>query len=127
MASLAADASARRLRGAALLDALHAQCSACMGDVAAHRLALRLLRAAAEPYFAMLARWLGEGEVDDPYGEFMVQEDAVSICCGQLWAEGWGQRLHALPSPSSWLLLLVAPWAVLGPALAHPCACLHTG
>ncbi|KAL4425465.1 hypothetical protein ABPG75_009481 [Micractinium tetrahymenae] len=76
VASLAADASARRLRGAALLDALHARCSACMGDAAAHRLALRLLRAAAEPYFAMLERWLGEGEVDDPYGEFMVQEDA---------------------------------------------------
>ncbi len=78
MASLAADASARRLRGAALLDALHSRCGGCMGDAAAHRLALRLLRAAAEPYFAMLGRWLGEGEVDDPYGEFMVQEDAVS-------------------------------------------------
>ncbi|KAL4418839.1 hypothetical protein ABPG77_001502 [Micractinium sp. CCAP 211/92] len=25
----------------------------------------------------MLGRWLGEGEVDDPYGEFMVQEDAT--------------------------------------------------
>lgn len=77
VASLAAEASARRLRGAALLDLLHARCGASMGDAAAHRLALRLLRAAAEPYFAMLERWLREGAVDDPYREFMVQEDAV--------------------------------------------------
>jgi hypothetical protein len=78
VASLAAEASSGRLRGAALLDLLHARCAAAMGDGAAHRLALRLLRAAAEPYFAMLERWLCEGTVDDPYAEFMVQEDSVS-------------------------------------------------
>ena len=58
VASLAADASSGRLRGAALLDLLHARCAGAMGDAAAHRLALRLLRAAAEPYFGMLERWL---------------------------------------------------------------------
>ena len=78
VASLAAETSSGRLRGAALLDLLHARCAAAMGDGAAHRLALRLLRAAAEPYFSMLERWLCEGTVDDPYAEFMVQEDAVS-------------------------------------------------
>ena len=35
-------------------------------------------RAAAEPYFAMLERWLVEGLLDDPYSEFMVQEDKAS-------------------------------------------------
>ena len=58
VASLAAEASSGRLRGAALLDLLHARCAGAMGDAAAHKLALRLLRAAAEPYFAMLERWL---------------------------------------------------------------------
>lgn len=58
VASLAAEASSGRLRGAALLDLLHTRCAGAMGDAAAHRLALRLLRAAAEPYFGMLERWL---------------------------------------------------------------------
>lgn len=58
VASLAAEASSGRLRGAALLDLLHARCAGAMGDAAAHKLALRLLRAAAKPYFAMLERWL---------------------------------------------------------------------
>lgn len=58
VASLAAEASSGRLRGAALLDLLHSRCAGAMGDAAAHRLALRLLRAAAEPYFGMLERWL---------------------------------------------------------------------
>ncbi|PSC76155.1 Gamma-tubulin complex component 2 [Micractinium conductrix] len=93
VASLAADASARRLRGAALLDALHSRCSACMGDAAAHRLALRLLRAAAEPYFSMLERWLCSGEVDDPYGEFMVQED-VEITRDSLNADNQSAFWH---------------------------------
>lgn len=79
VASLAAEASAGQLRGAPLLDLLHARCAAAMGDAAAHRLAHRLLRAAAEPYFSMLERWLCEGAVDDPYAEFMVQADAVSL------------------------------------------------
>lgn len=87
VASLAAEASAGRLRGAGLLDLLHARCGAAMGDAAAHRLALRLLRAAAEPYFAMLQRWLAEGAVDDPYAEFMVQESAVSA---QPFWGAWG-------------------------------------
>ena len=47
VASLAAEASAGRLRGAALLDLLHSRCAAVMGDAHAHKLALRLLRCAA--------------------------------------------------------------------------------
>ena len=35
----------------------------------------RLLRAGCAPYFAALERWLCEGVLDDPFAEFMVQED----------------------------------------------------
>lgn len=75
VASIAAEASSRRLRGAGLLSLLHTKVGALMGDADAHKLALRLLRAAAEPYFAMLERWLTQGIVDDPYSEFMIQEN----------------------------------------------------
>eukprot|EP00887_Chlorella_sp_A99_P000883 scaffold5.g883.t1 len=76
VACLAAQASAGRARGAALLDLLDRRAGESLGDAQAHKLALRLLRAAAEPYFAMLERWLAEGQLDDPYAEFMVQEDS---------------------------------------------------
>lgn len=96
VASIAAEASARRLRGASLLSLLHAKAGALMGDAAAHRLALRLLRAAAEPYFAMLERWLCEGLVDDPYSEFMIREDP-GVTKEDLSADGgsafWTDRL----------------------------------
>lgn len=65
------------LRGAAILDVLHstATSSPTVGDSAAVALAERLLRVSSQPYFAMLGRWIYEGIVDDPYEEFMVQED----------------------------------------------------
>jgi gamma-tubulin complex component 2 len=66
------------LRGAAILDVLHvtATSSPVVGDSAAVTLAQRLLRVSSQPYFAMLGRWIYEGTVDDPYEEFMVEEDA---------------------------------------------------
>lgn len=76
VATLAADASRKQLRGAALLDLLHERTAMALGDASAHALVLRLLRVASEPYFAMLERWLCEGVVDDPYEEFMVQENS---------------------------------------------------
>lgn len=95
VATIAADASFKQARGAALLNLLHAKAAGLLGDAAAHRLALRLLRAAAEPYFAMLERWLCEGVVDDPYGEFMVQEDGA-ISNADLSADGgsafWAEK-----------------------------------
>lgn len=39
----------------------------------------KLLRAASTPYFAMLELWLCQGVLNDPYAEFMVQEDKVSL------------------------------------------------
>jgi gamma-tubulin complex component 2 len=86
-ATLAADASSNKLRGAALLDSLSARCSASAGDVHAHRLAIRLLRAAAEPYFQMLEQWICNGEVDDPWNEFMVVQD-VTVAKDALTSDG---------------------------------------
>ena len=46
-----------------------------IGDATAVALLERLLRAGCAPYFAALERWLCEGVLDDPFAEFMVQED----------------------------------------------------
>lgn len=37
----------------------------------------RLLQAASKPYFSMLELWLCQGVLNDPYAEFMVEEDKV--------------------------------------------------
>lgn len=95
VAIVAAEASSRRLRGAGLLSFLHTRVSALMGDADAHKLALRLLRAAAEPYFSMLEKWLTQGVIDDPYSEFMIQENfEINICelSGDGGAAFWGER-----------------------------------
>lgn len=66
-----------RLRGAGLLNLLNARAAAVAGDTQAVALVQQLLSAAAVPYFRSLERWLCEGLVDDPFGEFLVQEDKV--------------------------------------------------
>ena len=101
VAGIAAEASARRLRGASLLSMLHTKAGGLMGDATAHRLVLRLLRAASEPYFAQLWSWVGQGVVDDPYDEFMIVEDKgvkkddLSVDGGSAF---WSERFTLRPA-----------------------------
>ncbi|EIE26959.1 hypothetical protein COCSUDRAFT_46296 [Coccomyxa subellipsoidea C-169] len=74
-ASVASEAAARKLRGASLLNLLHSRYAAVAGDTAARGLLGKLLQAGCAPYFKMLERWLCEGVLDDPFAEFMVQEN----------------------------------------------------
>lgn len=53
-------------------------CYVNAGDAAARGLLGKLLQAGAAPYFKMLERWLCEGVLDDPYFEFMVEENTVT-------------------------------------------------
>lgn len=86
LAGIAAEASRRGLRGAGMLDLLSARQNATAGDAQALRVVQQLLKEAARPYFDMLQRWMCQGVVDDPYAEFMVQEDKV--CVGVVVYEG---------------------------------------
>eukprot|EP00798_Chlamydomonas_sp_ICE-L_P000238 gene238-4000_t len=74
LASIAGEAASKKLTAAALLNLLHAKSSALAGDRAGRALVHRLLHAACVPYFRTLEKWLCEGVLDDPHGEFMVQE-----------------------------------------------------
>jgi len=49
------------------------------GDVDATKLVKSLLEKACEPYFSMLELWLCQGVLNDPYSEFMVEEDKVEV------------------------------------------------
>jgi gamma-tubulin complex component 2 len=83
LARVAADAASAELSAAALLDSLASRAARLSGDARGRALAGRLLGAAAEPYLRMLGRWLREGVLDDPYCEFMVQEDARVAAAGR--------------------------------------------
>ena len=60
--------------GGALLDALHLL-QMEQGDVKARQLVLHLFKTAAKPFLHAVSRWIFRGELNDPYKEFMVQED----------------------------------------------------
>lgn len=60
-----------------LLTMLYNRYSKCAGSGSARSLLQHLLTAAAAPYCAVLERWLRQGLLDDPYHEFMVQENQV--------------------------------------------------
>eukprot|EP00899_Mesostigma_viride_P008784 jgi/Mesvir1/17907/Mv12973-RA.1 len=74
LAGTCAKASARRLTGASLLNLLNKEATGMGGDTSARDLLHRLLAAACAPYFSILERWVYTGVVDDPYGEFMIEE-----------------------------------------------------
>lgn len=61
-------------RGGKTLSTLHTLTSGYTGDERSQELCVHLAKAACEPYFEMLGYWVFQGEVRDPYGEFMVQE-----------------------------------------------------
>ncbi|GIL70922.1 hypothetical protein Vretimale_4032 [Volvox reticuliferus] len=75
LADVAAQAANVERTSAGLLNLLHGRYSACAGNGPGRSLLHHLLIAAAAPYCACLERWLRHGVLDDPYHEFMVQED----------------------------------------------------
>ncbi|GBG65400.1 hypothetical protein CBR_g50761 [Chara braunii] len=68
-------AFAENLTGASLLNLLQSQAGAIAGDSSSHALLMKLLQSASAPYLAMLEKWIYEGTINDPYGEFLVEEN----------------------------------------------------
>ncbi|CAM9602626.1 unnamed protein product [Chrysoparadoxa australica] len=62
------------LAGGALLNRL-LESARAGGDAGTRQLHLFLLHKASGPYFEMLASWLYEGRLLDPYNEFMIREE----------------------------------------------------
>ncbi|KAH9541682.1 hypothetical protein CY35_14G078000 [Sphagnum magellanicum] len=82
-------ASTQNSSGAAILNLLHNQATAMAGDSAARALLQKLTHAASAPYFGILERWVYEGVIDDPYGEFLIDENK------SLQKESLSQDYHA--------------------------------
>ncbi|OAE24597.1 hypothetical protein AXG93_1603s1080 [Marchantia polymorpha subsp. ruderalis] len=79
----------KNLSGAAILNLLQTQGTAMAGDSSARALLQKLTQAASAPYFGILERWISEGVIDDPYGEFLIDENKA------LQKESLSQDYHA--------------------------------
>jgi gamma-tubulin complex component 2 len=62
------------LRGGMLLNVLHAHAVAAGGEQHTTKLLSFVLQESAAPYLGMLHTWIHQGIVQDPYGEFMIEE-----------------------------------------------------
>ncbi|CAM6105487.1 unnamed protein product [Calypogeia fissa] len=89
LASVVQKAAAKNLTGAAILNLLQSQAKAMAGDSSGRALLQKLTQAASVPYFGILEKWVSEGVIDDPYGEFLIDENKA------LQKESLSQDYHA--------------------------------
>lgn len=68
------------------------------GDSYASNVAHTLLVAVCKPLYAMLSRWILDGELDDPFQEFFVQTNLQIKGDDQLWHEKYKVRESMVPS-----------------------------
>ncbi|XP_020234639.1 gamma-tubulin complex component 2 isoform X1 [Cajanus cajan] len=68
-------ASVNNFSGSAVLNLLQSQAKAMAGDNAVRLLLEKMTQCASSAYMSILERWVYEGVIDDPYGEFFIAED----------------------------------------------------
>ncbi|KAK2180083.1 hypothetical protein NP493_457g05005 [Ridgeia piscesae] len=61
--------------GGAVLSLLHEKTSSFIGDAEGQELCLYLTQAACVPYFEILEKWIYKGLIQDPYSEFLIEEN----------------------------------------------------
>ncbi|CAN4078452.1 unnamed protein product [Withania somnifera] len=68
-------AAANNCVGSAVLNLLQSQAKAMAGDHVVRSLLEKMSQSASTAYLGILARWVYEGVIDDPYGEFFIAEN----------------------------------------------------
>ncbi|AQK44600.1 Gamma-tubulin complex component 2 [Zea mays] len=75
LAVLVEKATSNNTNGSATLNLLQSQAKAMGGDSAVRSLLEKMTEYASAAYLRMLERWVYEGVIDDPYGEFFIAEN----------------------------------------------------
>ncbi|KAL0403399.1 UNVERIFIED_CONTAM: Gamma-tubulin complex component 2 [Sesamum radiatum] len=70
-------ASASNFIGSAVLNLLQSQAKAMAGDHVVRSLLEKMSQSASQAYLGILERWVYEGVIDDPYGEFFIAENKL--------------------------------------------------
>uniref|UniRef100_A0A1D1XJG6 Gamma-tubulin complex component n=1 Tax=Anthurium amnicola TaxID=1678845 RepID=A0A1D1XJG6_9ARAE len=71
--------SSSNLSGSATINLLQNQSKAMAGDSAVRTLLEKMTQCASTPYLKILERWVYEGVIDDPYGEFFISENKLLL------------------------------------------------
>ncbi|KAJ3235513.1 Gamma-tubulin complex component 3 [Chytriomyces hyalinus] len=87
--------SSAGLRGGALLSMVHGYMN--HGDPFVQDLVEGLLKQISAPFFQMLKRWIYEGELNDPFQEFFVVEDA-NVEEEAMWRSRYTLKNEMIPS-----------------------------
>ncbi len=82
-------------RGGALVSAVHDFLP--HGDRASSNAARALLTTACRPMYLMLLRWICDGTLEDPHGEFFIRMDP-RVTGERLWTERYSIREEMIPS-----------------------------
>ncbi|KAL3650089.1 Gamma-tubulin complex component 2 [Castilleja foliolosa] len=75
LSTLIKKASAANFIGSAVLNLLQSQAKAMAGDHVVRSLLEKMSQSANQAYLGILERWVYEGVIDDPYGEFFISEN----------------------------------------------------
>jgi len=84
------------------------------GDSRNKELVLHLFQHASRPFLYMVSSWIFRGELDDPYKEFMIQEDVTVVRDSRMGLDGystnyWDNRLLLVHPHIPKILRTVAP------------------
>jgi len=84
------------------------------GDARNKELVLHLFQHASRPFLHMVSAWIFRGELEDPYKEFMIQEDITVVRDSRLGLDGystnyWDNRLLLVHPHIPKILRTVAP------------------
>lgn len=82
-------------KGGALITTIHNYTK--HGDPFIRKYLTDMLKVVSKPFYEMLVRWVYEGELDDPYGEFLVACDPT-VSEEDLWQNKYFIRDDMLPS-----------------------------
>lgn len=92
--------SSRGKKGGELISHIHSF-SSSHGDPFVHTFAERLLTQITRPFYSMLRAWIYDGELEDPYGEFFVVENADAMedsGATSVWEQKYRLNKDMLPS-----------------------------
>ena len=91
--------SCKATKGGALISLVH-NLATSHGDPFVHTFAERLLKSITRPFYHMLRAWIYDGELEDPYQEFFVEENPEYEDSGatSVWEHKYLLREDMIPS-----------------------------
>ncbi|XP_015938897.1 gamma-tubulin complex component 2 [Arachis duranensis] len=121
-------AASNNFSGSAVLNLLQSQAKAMAGDNAVRLLLEKMTQCASNAYMSILERWVYEGVIDDPYGEFFIAENKSfqkESLTQDYDAKYWGQRYSLKDGIPSFLANIAQPILTTGKYLNVMRECGH--